>query len=142
MPAGAKPGERRGGRPPGGKNKSTVDRERRFADAEAAAIAALTPDEIDNITPEQVMILAMRTAVRGGNLVLAHKLGVDVAPYLHSKKIASPTGSNEEEAAARRGYVVAPDQIESMEAWTEEAKQEFSKEAESGLPNPDLKPSC
>ena len=86
MPSGSKPGERRGGRQVGSRNKALQERDRRYAEAEAAAIAALTPEQIDNITPEQVLMLAMKTAIRGGNLTLARNVAVDIAPYKHSKK--------------------------------------------------------
>lgn len=139
MPAGSKPGERRGGRPPGGKNKSTKEREDRFARAEAEAIASLSPEEIDKILPGQVMLLAVRTALRGGNLTLAQKWGADVAPYLHAKKapVAAPTGDPN---ASHQGYIVTPDQAESVEAWTRDSQRILSAE-KSGDPNPDPKPS-
>jgi hypothetical protein len=84
MPAGSKSGEKRGA--PRGKNRATQERERRFAEAEAAAIAALTPEQIDKITPKEVTELAFRTALRAGHLLLAQKLSVDTLAYSHAKR--------------------------------------------------------
>ena len=45
-----------------------------------------------------------------------------------------------DETVQRQSYIVAPEQAESMEAWTQEAKTILAEK--SGAPNPDLKPSC
>jgi hypothetical protein len=82
---GSKPGERRGGRKAGTPNKARVNREEAAAEAERRATEGMSPDEIADLSPLAVMLLAMRTAVKDGKLSVAAAVAKEAAPYLHPK---------------------------------------------------------
>lgn len=67
MPSGAKPGERRGGRAKGTKNKITLEREQRALEALRGKAARLAPqvwakDELEDLIPEAKQLLG---AIKG-----------------------------------------------------------------------------
>jgi hypothetical protein len=82
---GARPGERRGGRDAGTKNKSTVERENRLAEFMQVATETLGEEAIAEIEPAQVMLLTMRIFLRAGNWTRASEVAADVAPYIHHR---------------------------------------------------------
>jgi hypothetical protein len=85
MPHGAAPGERRGGRPPGGLNKKTISQREALREALALAFSQLSPDKIDTMSPANIQLYAMREMFKAGyteaGLVLADK----VSPYFDPK---------------------------------------------------------
>ena len=86
MPGGgSKPGERRGGRQKGTGNKAVAARQAALEDAERRATEGMSPDEIKLLSPLDVMLLAMRTAVQEGKLSSALVAAKEAAPYIHAK---------------------------------------------------------
>jgi hypothetical protein len=78
MPAGSRPGERRGGRKKGTKNVRTVARE-----AEASAVHEKAYEL--GITPLQVMSDNLAFYVAKGDRVMSQNIARDLAPFLHPK---------------------------------------------------------
>src|SRR6516162_1709516 len=78
MPAGSRPGERRGGRKKGTKNMRTVAKE-----AEASAVHEKAYEL--GVTPLQVMSDNLAWAVAKGDRVMSQNIARDLAPYLHPK---------------------------------------------------------
>lgn len=83
--AGAKPGERRGGRSLGTKDKTTEARDKRLADAMAAATEAVGDAAINAMSPKDVMLFVMRLAASAGWWFKAAEIAKEVAPYIHAK---------------------------------------------------------
>jgi hypothetical protein len=79
---GARPGA---GRPKGHKNKKTLQRELMANQAIDDVLAKLSPDDIEKLLPLDVMILAMSTMLKAGNLLAAAAVAEKAAPYCHSK---------------------------------------------------------
>jgi hypothetical protein len=136
---GAKPGERRGGRPPGGKNRNTIERENRLAELMQTATEQLGPEAIAELEPAQVMLFTMRFFAQAGNWNRASEVAADVAPYIHhrlatihTKNLDSdPSEMSDAELMARLRLLKArmPPQIEAeieqeVEAALEEAHSE------------------
>jgi hypothetical protein len=90
---GAKPGERRGGRVAGTPNKATVVRQEMLADVTAKAIEDLTAEQIDRLSPLDIMLMAMRASAKAGNLTAAAAAAKEAAPYV-LPKLASTTVTN------------------------------------------------
>jgi hypothetical protein len=82
---GSKPGERRGGRAKGTPDKATAARQAAMAAAVADCFDSMTSEEIDVLTPAEVMLLAMRHAVRSRDILLAVNLAERAAPYFNRK---------------------------------------------------------
>jgi len=81
---GARPGA---GRPKGGKNRESIDREKKLAEAaeRMAAGGTLTPEQINALSPLDVMLHAMKIDVAAGEWRSAASLAEKAAPYLHPK---------------------------------------------------------
>lgn len=86
MPRGAAPGERRGGRQKGTRNKATAERDEDLDTALAAAFAALGPDFIDGLSPAMLQLIAMREAAKAGFIRAAAAMADRAAPYFDAKK--------------------------------------------------------
>lgn len=114
MPRGAAPGERRGGRAKGKKNKKTEEYIDFYRKAEVAACEALTPEQIKALTPRDVLMMAMQVAVTGKNLALAAKSADAIAPYEHSKKAPTQAGAFGDEAGVIRIVGGLPDEADDV----------------------------
>jgi hypothetical protein len=104
MPHGASPGERRGGRPKGGLNKSTVAKDAAFRRAMSLAFAELGADALDTIMPAELMLVAMRTMAKIGLHTAALSIADKAAPYYNAKLaplIVEPPAEPEEAKAKR-----------------------------------------
>jgi len=86
MPRGAAPGERRGGRQKGAKNKATIDREAKLAEARDRFLSGVTPEIIAAMSPLDVMLHAMQIEAQTGEWRMAAAMAKEAAPYLHAKK--------------------------------------------------------
>lgn len=139
MARGASPGERRGGRQKGTPNKATVEREQKLSEARERILVTLAPEQIAAMSPLDIMLQAMQIEAQSGDWRAAAALAKEAAPYLHAK-MSPKTDGGDSPDAPQQGYVVTPDQAESMEAWTQESKKILSVE-KSGDPSQDLKPS-
>lgn len=99
MPAGSAPGERRGGRQKGGRNKATVEREHERAEALAHATARVMEgtdvSAVRSMRAVDVMRTAMRIHADAGNWDKASAWAKEIAPYETAKLAPKP-----EEAAA------------------------------------------
>jgi len=78
------PGQTGLGRPKGSRNQETINREQHLMEVMQHAVKILG-DEIMSISPKDVMLLAMRTALQAGWVFRAAEIAADVAPYVHSK---------------------------------------------------------
>jgi hypothetical protein len=136
---GSKPGERRGGRQKGTPDKAVAERQTLLDQALADAFAALGPDHIEKLTPAQYQDRAWKEAAKAGHHRAAFAMAGQVAAFFDAKKapVAAPTGDPN---ASHQGYIVTPDQAESVEAWTRDSQRILSAE-KSGDLNPDPKPS-
>jgi hypothetical protein len=83
---GSKPGERRGGRKVGSRNKKVIEREAALAEAYTRASSQLTPEEIAGMDPVAVMLHAMHISALAGHWRIAAGLARDAAPYMNRKK--------------------------------------------------------
>jgi hypothetical protein len=92
MPRGSAPGERRGGRAKGTPDKATAARQAAMAAAVADCCAKMTAMEIAALTPKQVMLLAMQSALKSGDVLLAVNIAERAAPY-YDAKITGPVNS-------------------------------------------------
>ena len=79
---GTRPGA---GRPPGRKNKRTLEREYAAKNAIDETLARLTGEEIERLKPLDIMILAMHLMLKSGNLMGAASVAEKAAPYIHAK---------------------------------------------------------
>lgn len=82
---GAKPGERRGGKTPGIRDKATLLREKIISQAMMAATAAIGSAAIRAMSPKDVMIFTMQLAATQGWWFKAAEIAKEVAPYVHAK---------------------------------------------------------
>jgi hypothetical protein len=76
-------GQKTGGRVKGSRNKRTIARQHRLAEAQRQALAGVAEPAV--LTPLQVMQMAMQAQVDAGELVGAAEIARDLAPYLHGK---------------------------------------------------------
>jgi hypothetical protein len=74
-----------GGRPPGGKNIKTLEREAEFRRAQISVLSELTPSDIAKILPKDVMLIVMRQALIANNEKLALHAAEKAAPYFHAR---------------------------------------------------------
>jgi hypothetical protein len=136
---GSSPGERRGGRQSGSRNKVTVEREAKFQEMRDRLLSGVTPEQIAVMLPLDVMLQAMQLEAQAGDWRAAALLAKEAAPYIHAKPSPKPPPTDDE-TKERQSYIVAPDQSESVEEWTRESQRILSQE-KSGDPNQDPKPS-
>ena len=71
MPRGSAPGERRGGRAKGTPDKATVARQAAMAAAVADCFASMTEAQIEALMPKEIILRAMHTAAKNGDVLLA-----------------------------------------------------------------------
>jgi hypothetical protein len=84
MPKG---GAREGaGRPKGRKNNDTIAREKATQAAIEKITSDLTQDEIDKMSPVELMLHVMREMIKSGDLRTAVSVAEKVAPYTNAKK--------------------------------------------------------
>lgn len=99
MPAGSAPGEHRGGRGKGTRNKATIEREHERAAALAHATAQVTEgidlSAVRSMRAVEVMRTAMLIHANAGNWDKASAWAKEIAPYETAKLAPKP-----EEAAA------------------------------------------
>lgn len=76
---------RGGGRRKGSRNKALVAREIATKTAIDDTLARLTKEEIERLTPLEIMILAMHLLLTEGNLMGAVSVAKEAAPYVHGK---------------------------------------------------------
>jgi hypothetical protein len=74
-----------GGRPKGSRNKALVAREIATKNAIDDTLARLTEEEIQRLTPLEIMILAMHLMLQSHNLMGAVSVAKEAAPYVHPK---------------------------------------------------------
>ena len=104
MPAGAAPGERRGGRAKGTPNKATEAKRGAEAKALDEAFLLLGPSLVKGMSPARVMRYAMETLLLAGFSQAALVYAEKVAPYFDAKLaplIVEPPQEAEEERARR-----------------------------------------
>jgi hypothetical protein len=82
---GSKPGEGRGGRPPGARDRKTLEREQMVSEVLAAASAAIGSDKIEAMSPLDVLLFAMRLCASNGWWFKAAVFAEDAAPYVHPR---------------------------------------------------------
>ena len=86
MPGGgSKPGERRGGRQKGSRNKAKIELEAKLSEARGRAVAGITTTEIAAMSPLDIMLRAMQIEAQTGEWRAAAALAKEAAPYLHAK---------------------------------------------------------
>src|SRR3954466_9113184 len=76
-----------GGRVAGTKNRKTRERDAAFADARVRAMlgVVMTPEQIEELIPLDVMKLVMRHRLHAGDLDGAAAAANQLAPYLHAR---------------------------------------------------------
>lgn len=79
--AAAKTPGRRGGRAKGTPNKKTL----LVSEAKASILGGLTPSEIADMQPLDVLEFVMHRALEAGELDLAIKVACELVPYFHAK---------------------------------------------------------
>jgi hypothetical protein len=83
-------GDRPGaGRPPGHKNKKTIAREMAQRNVIDETLSRLTGEEIERLTPLEVMQLGMHLMLRAGNITAAVAMAEKVAPFIRPKMSSS-----------------------------------------------------
>ena len=90
-------GHKTGGRQKGTPNKATVRLAAKLAEAAERATAGLSSSEIATMMPLDVMLLAMRLELEGGQWRSAASIAEKAAPYFHPKMAprAEDGGDNE-----------------------------------------------
>ena len=78
---GARPGA---GRPPGHKNKKTIAKEFAQRNVIDETLSRLTGEEIERLTPLQIMELGMHLMLKAGNITAAVAMA-EVTPFVHPK---------------------------------------------------------
>jgi hypothetical protein len=76
---------RGGGRRKGSRNKSLIARELATKNAIDDTLSRLTEEEIQRLTPLEIMVLAMHLLLSQGNLMGAVSVAKEAAPYVHPK---------------------------------------------------------
>ncbi len=82
-------GMKTGGRRPGSRNKKAVDRDEAMARAYEAAMAGVTPERLDNLTPLEAMLMCMRWAIEAKDRVGILACAAAAAPYTHARLSSS-----------------------------------------------------
>ena len=96
------------GRKKGTPDKKTVYIKTSLEEATAEVFGALTDQEINDITPLQIMQLCTRAAIRAGQLGYAATLAEKWAPYVHPKMASRPTDDDPERAVIIKGGLPDP----------------------------------
>jgi len=89
MPRGSQPGERRGGRKKGTPDKATAVRQAAMQAALADCFATLTLAEIEALSPKEIMLRAMHTAAKGGDVLLAVNIA-ERAALCYDRRLTGP----------------------------------------------------
>ena len=103
MPAGAAPGEYRGGRQKGTPNKATSLKRKEVDEALAKAFEVVPPEEIDRMTPATVMLTAMRGLVKANLIPAAISIAKEAAPYFDAKISPTPPATDEDRSIVIKG---------------------------------------
>jgi hypothetical protein len=106
---GSKPGERRGGRQLGTRNKANVEKNEALESALRLAFAKHGSAYIRTLTPAQFQFLAMHEAIEAGFIYSALAIADKVAPYYDARLaplIVEPP-AEPEEAKAKRLHMIA-----------------------------------
>jgi hypothetical protein len=103
MPRGSAPGERRGGRKKGTPDKAVAERQALLDQALADAFEALGPEFIDTLSPAQYQDRVWREAAKAAHHRAAFVMAGQAAPYFDAKKVAAPSGSNDDGAVTITG---------------------------------------
>lgn len=78
----------RRGRPPGTRNRATIEREAAARAAAAAIAAGLGDAAAADMTPLQVLLLVMKSCLSIGDMAGARAAAEAAAPYCHPRKSA------------------------------------------------------
>jgi hypothetical protein len=78
-------GRKTGGRQRGTPNKASAQLATELAEAAGRVTASLSPSEMANMTPLEVMLYAMRHELECGQVRLAASIAEKAAPYVHGK---------------------------------------------------------
>ena len=89
--SGSKPGERRGGRKVGTRNKAVVERERIAAAALSEAVALIPPEIIDTLSPADFLNVAWRALAKAGEIGSAIAIAKEAAPYFNRRLAPEPS---------------------------------------------------
>ena len=89
--SGSKPGERRGGRQKGTRNKAVLEREAIAAAALSEAVALIPPEIIDALSPADFLNVAWRALAKAGEIGSAIAIAKEAAPYFNRKKAPEPS---------------------------------------------------
>lgn len=116
---GARPGERRGGKAVGTRDKATLDREKRLNDAIKAAIAAVGDDKIWAMSMLDIMEFASRLAFANGWVFKAAEIADKAAPYRHAKLASTVIDDKRRRAPEQFG----DDELFALYGVKEEAEQ-------------------
>jgi hypothetical protein len=85
-------GSRNGaGRPRGSRNKTTIARESALKDAWTESYKNMTAEQISNLQPLDVMLIAMRLEFAAGDTKQAAIIAERAAIYCHAKRSAEAT---------------------------------------------------
>lgn len=95
MPNGAAPGERRGGRQKGTPNKAKANESEERDKAMRAAFALLSHDEIDKMSPAQILRFSARAAAKAGYWQVSNAFAKDAAPYYDARAEPSIDGRDQ-----------------------------------------------
>lgn len=110
------------GRKTGGRQKGTPNKATAAKQAALDAAAGLIPPEIiDRLTPAEYLDAVWKALAKSGEMTAALKVAIEAAPYFNAKKVAKAEetpASNE----APRGFVDGPPVAESMDEWSQRAK--------------------
>ncbi len=96
------------GRKKGTKDKALVIKATLLEAATMEVFGNLTAEEIDNISPLQVMQMCNQVAIKAGNLYLIRETAKDLAPYIHPKKAAITPDDDPEKAIIIKGGLPDP----------------------------------
>ena len=94
-------GHKTGGRQKGTRNKATVRLDAKLAEVAERATAGLSSSETATIMPLEVMLLAMRLELEGGQWRSAASIAEKAAPYFHPKVAPRAEDGGENEVTIR-----------------------------------------
>ena len=94
-------GRKTGGRQKGTRNKATVRLDAKLAEGAERVTAGLSPSETATIMPLEVMLLAMRHELEGGQWRSAASITERAAPYVHPKVAPRAEDGGENEVTIR-----------------------------------------
>ena len=94
-------GHKTGGRQKGTRNKATVRLDAKLAEVAERATAGLSSSETATIMPLEVMLLAMRLELEGGQWRSAASIAEKAAPYVHPKVAPRAEDGGENEVTIR-----------------------------------------